>query len=301
MSEKYRRKFKIYSAWNYQGETADLDLASEKGWQLVKPGFFSNRFVYNPDVRYRYQLDFQKVDDMGRYIETFREQGWEYIRSTFNGWHYFRKLYDPSLSEEDYMIYPDCESTKDMNRRWARVALIVTIVLALFAVFWGVMMIIKPKLPALIQLILFLIETAVLLRGSIIMFRSVSAGPRRGDSAFMTVFMGVLILGIIAIYISTVHRPRFQTSQRIETPEEAIVRDRWMDFDVEYPDFYYLDLTLSAEKPMTFEVLDDEDKPVFTETATHVDQKDICLKLKKGHYSYAISADSGFDLNCVIE
>ena len=173
MSEQYRRKFKIYSAWNYQGETADLDLASEKGWQLVKPGFFSNRFVYNPDVRYRYQLDFQKVDDMGRYIETFREQGWEYIRSTFNGWHYFRKLYDPSLSEEDYMIYHDSESTKDMNRRWARVALIVTIFLALFAVFWGVMMIIKPKLPALIQLILFLIETAVLLRGSIIMLRSV--------------------------------------------------------------------------------------------------------------------------------
>ena len=40
---------------------------SEKGWQLIKGGLFSNYYKKNEDIRYRYQLDFNtKIEDMGR-------------------------------------------------------------------------------------------------------------------------------------------------------------------------------------------------------------------------------------------
>ena len=103
---KYKRKFGFYSAWNYELEIEDLNKMSEQGWQLIRGGgLFSNKFKKNPDIQYRYQLDFQpSIEDKGRYIETFREQGWEYVNSTFNGWHYFRKLYDATKPEEEYEI-----------------------------------------------------------------------------------------------------------------------------------------------------------------------------------------------------
>ena len=102
MSKEYKTSYRAYAAWNYQKEIEDLNAASDQGWQLVKGGCFHSRFVKNPNLRYRYQLDYRKIEDLGRYIETFREQGWEYINSTFIGWHYFRKLYDPSAPEEEY-------------------------------------------------------------------------------------------------------------------------------------------------------------------------------------------------------
>lgn len=73
MARQTKVSFGFYSAWNYQTEIEDLNRASEEGWQLVRGGCFHSRFVKNPHVRYRYQLDFGKIEDMGRYIETFRE------------------------------------------------------------------------------------------------------------------------------------------------------------------------------------------------------------------------------------
>ena len=55
---KYKRKFGIYAAWNYELEVEDLNNMSEQGWQLVKGGCFSNKFKKNTEVQYRYQLDF---------------------------------------------------------------------------------------------------------------------------------------------------------------------------------------------------------------------------------------------------
>ena len=40
MAAKYKRSYRIDSAWNYQKEIEDLDRASEQGWQLVRGGCF---------------------------------------------------------------------------------------------------------------------------------------------------------------------------------------------------------------------------------------------------------------------
>ena len=75
MSNNTNTSYKMDSAWNYRKEIEELNHASEQGWQLVKDGRFHSKFVKNPDVCYRCQLDFGKIEDMTRYFETFREQG----------------------------------------------------------------------------------------------------------------------------------------------------------------------------------------------------------------------------------
>ena len=86
------RSYKMYPVWEYEEEERDLNEASKKGIQLVKGGCFHSVFKKDDSVNYYYQLDYNLgIKDVERYRESFEEQGWEYINSTFNGWHYFRK------------------------------------------------------------------------------------------------------------------------------------------------------------------------------------------------------------------
>lgn len=301
MSSNYKTSFKAYTAWNYEREIEDLNKASEKGWQLVKGGCFHSRFVKNPDVHYRYQLDFGRIEDMGRYIETFREQGWEYINSTFNGWHYFRKLYDPSQPEESYEIFTDRESLHEMNNRWARLALILGIILAAFAVFYAVRSFTHLTIPSLIRFFMFLIESALLLRGWFIMRNPESSRNRRGDGAIFAIFLSVIILGAGISIILEGQRPHMWTTQQASSIDQPIIDNRWNDFDVKYADNYYLDLKLEAPAPMTFEIVNDAGEAVFTQTATAFDEKNIRLKLPRGHYQFSISCTTGYYVYCDLD
>ncbi|MBR7016872.1 MAG: DUF2812 domain-containing protein [Lachnospiraceae bacterium] len=296
MAAVYKRSFKIYSAWNYEQEIEDLNRASAEGWQLVRGGCFSSRFVKNPDIEYRYQIDYQKIDDMGRYIEIFREQGWEYINSTFNGWHYFRKLYDPSLPEEAYEIFTDRESIMEMNGRWARFAGIICIFLAVMAVISGIRLFLAPKLPALVQFLMFAIEGAVLFRGWLIMRNPDADRSRRGDSAFITAFFAIILIGAAVMLILTETRPYFETSQRASSIDAPIVDNRWGDFTVRYPDNYYLDLEFEADTPLTFSIVNAAGEAVYTVTETRFDEEDIRVRLTPGKYQLSMSVESGFEI-----
>ena len=124
--KKTKTSYKMYPAWAFDREVRELDEQSKKGWQLQKGGCFHSQFVYDDTVRYRYALDFnQDVVDPDRYRETFAEQGWEFVNSTFNGWHYFRKKYDPALPQEEYLIYTDESSIQEMAGRFRRLAYIL--------------------------------------------------------------------------------------------------------------------------------------------------------------------------------
>lgn len=131
MAEKeYKTRWKAYAAWEYRLELNDLNQASEQGWQLVRGGLLKSKFKKDDSVVYRYALDYNgNIQDPDRYQETFREQGWEYINATSNGWHYFRKVYDPTLPEEEYEIYTDCSSLAQMKRRWQRLALAMALIM----------------------------------------------------------------------------------------------------------------------------------------------------------------------------
>ena len=301
MAANYKNSYKMYSAWNYQKEVEDLNKASEQGWQLVRGGCFHSRFVKNSNVRFRYQLDYGKIEDMGRYIETFREQGWEYINSTFNGWHYFRKIYDPAKPEEEYEIFSDRESLHEMNSRWARLALIISGVLALFVVLSGIRLFRQPNLPRLVQLLIFLVESAVLFRGGMIMRNPDASRSRRGDGALITIFLICIIGGAVSMIVLEDTRPNMMTEQNALSVEQPIVDNRWNDFEVRYKDNYFLDVEIESENPLTFAVIDENGNAVYEVTETSFKEENIRLKLPKGKYQLSMSCDSGFKLKCSIE
>ncbi len=179
-----KRVFGVYSAWDYAREIEDLNRMSGKGWQLVKGGLLSNKFKKNDNVQYRYQLDFNKnIDDMGRYIETFREQGWEYVNSTINGWHYFRKIYDSSLPQEEYEIYCDNQSLKEMQNNWKKMAVRMSVVLGIAFLLELFAAIRDFNLTSISLCVTLFIEFVMLLRGVIVMCKPQRTTEEAPDAA----------------------------------------------------------------------------------------------------------------------
>lgn len=135
MSKKTKNTFRTYAAWDFEKEAEEFNLMSQKGWQLTVGGCFHQKYEFDDSVVYRYQIDFNnKVPDKARYDETFREMGWERISSTFNGWHIFRKKYEPSLPAEEYEIYTDTQSRNEMLKRWRNLSVIITIMVVLTSI-----------------------------------------------------------------------------------------------------------------------------------------------------------------------
>ncbi len=295
MAMEYRTSCRAYMVWNYRQEIEDLNRASEQGWQLVRGGCFHSRFVKNPDLRFRYQMDWRNVEDMGRYVETFREQGWEYINSTFNGWHYFRKFYDPALKEEDYEIVTDRESLLAMRRRWSRMLLALGAAVLVYTAVCGVRAVRTPNLPWLLQILLLLAVCVFLLRGGWLM-RDPDAGPRGGRGLLRAYFL-TLLLGWAAVLVLLHLRPHFVTNSQTEELTEPYVNERWMDFEVYYPDHYYLDLDLSADAPFTFSIVNDAGETVYTVTGTEIHEEHIRLWLGRRWYWFSSSCSGAFELN----
>ena len=129
-TKKTKRTLQFFAAWDYEFEEQEFNRMSEQGWQLVSGGSFSQKYEYDDSVSYRYRLDYNNdVKDMTRYDETFRDAGWERVNSTANGWHVFRKVYDPQKPDEEYEIYTDEASRVEMLKRWRNVCCIFLCIL----------------------------------------------------------------------------------------------------------------------------------------------------------------------------
>lgn len=128
-----------FALWEYEDEERFLNKKSAQGLQLVTGRCFDCIFSEDKSIRYTYQLDFnpgKNRDD--RYIELFAEQGWEYVNSTWNGWHYFKKPYQENQQDtrgnvvSQERIYTDPESRAEMENKWILLARMITIIYALF-------------------------------------------------------------------------------------------------------------------------------------------------------------------------
>lgn len=125
MSKQIKRSFKAYMAWNIDKEELALDQKSKYGWQLIKGGCYHSVFQKDDSCSYIHKIDYnpdvlKSEAERERYVAFFESQDWEYINSTFNGWNYFKKKYDPTLPAGDYEIYSDQESYQNMMCRWMR-------------------------------------------------------------------------------------------------------------------------------------------------------------------------------------
>lgn len=129
--------FNMYAPWEYTKEEEDLNKASQEGLQLVYGGGFHSRFQKDTSRRYIYQLDYNpKIQDPLRYREAFEEQGWEFINSTYNGWHYFRKEYRENMPENESKIYTDDESLNEMQNRWIKLLTVLGMVYVIMCILY---------------------------------------------------------------------------------------------------------------------------------------------------------------------
>ena len=296
---EYKRKFGIYSAWNYELEIEDLNEMSAKGWQLIQGShIFSNKFKRNTEIQYRYQLDFQpSIEDKGRYIETFREQGWEYVSSTFNGWHYFRKLYDASKPEEEYEIFTDVSSAKEMNNRWAIVGMVCLAVLLVYLAFHLVWMISQPKLTTLFGMVYLGVVFSVILRGVLKMRKSGTNKKSRFDKWLMPLFFAWVIAGSL-INVSLVEARPYcswtnRSAEHSPISEDLDEATNWLPIEVKYPDNYYLDLKIDASTPLRVSFVDEEMNVIYTAKASEFEEENIRMWLEKGSYSIYFSDFEG--------
>ena len=258
--KNYKRFFGLYSAWDYTREIEVLNKRSENGWQLVKGGIFSSLFKKNNDIRFRYQIDYNpKIDDMGRYIEIFHEQGWEYVNSTWNGWHFFRKIYDPALNGEDFEIYNDSESLKEMQAKWQKLGIFLMIFLTFMAAFEIAVAIWHFTIPGLIISLMMLIEAAVISRGVYVMRNPQRADGHKRHWNGMPTFIAVLFLGLFSSLVLIGIRDDARVNTNAEsyaalsaTPEKGV---NWADVKIKFPDFYEFEVEGTATSPITISLI----------------------------------------------
>lgn len=236
-----KRIFGTYTAWNYDREVADLNLRSEKGWQLVHGGSFSSIFRRDTSCVYRYALDYNtKIEDDLRYREIFREQGWEYVNSTFNGWHYFRKRYDPQLPESEYVIYTDSASLKEMKKRWLNVAIVFSCLLPLSFLSIVMRTLTHPDISRILMSLTFLFMEFWFIRGAYLIKRADQAGnakkPRGGG-----LFMLSILIPLILSAVFSIGKSRIDTHSIYSAAE---LGGGWsLEAEVKLPDFYSFELT----------------------------------------------------------
>jgi len=110
-------------AWEFKRIVDICNEQSKQGYQLEKLKLLSGSiFKKDESKRYIYDADFNTVilrkgKARENYLEMFSEQGWEFLDNTFNGFSMFRKEYVEGTPKEDYKIYTDVDTSKELYNR----------------------------------------------------------------------------------------------------------------------------------------------------------------------------------------
>lgn len=198
MKDKNRKvSHKIYEVWEYEREIEDLNRASQEGWQLEKGGCFHSVFRKDDKARYIYQIDYTpRIKDKERYLEMFREQGWEYINSTFNGWNFFKKPYSEDLSEDEKVIYTDKQSLYEMQNRYVVMLRVFVVFACIMAALYLVMGVLQGEAGILVDAAVFLVMAAFMGLGLTNISR-----VRKGKKKFLSIPLVVVYPIIILLII----------------------------------------------------------------------------------------------------
>ena len=247
-----KHRFAMYPAWEYRREIEDLNALSDKGWQLEKCGNLHSVFYRDESVRYRYALDYnQNIDDPARYRDTFAEQGWEFVNDTFNGWHVFRKRYDPSLPPEEYDIYTDEQSVQDMASRWSRLGYVCGTIELICAALNLFALIGRLSIINIAMALVCLILGVVILVGARRIRRPETAGmPRKSLRWCFAVVFILLALGLV---FGLNHFGAISTSEYVYDPD--LPPWTW-EMSVPLPDFYTLEVEADTDANVEITVTD---------------------------------------------
>lgn len=140
MSKTTKTEKRRFMPWCREAEQDQYNEESRRGWHLSQRTFRSMTYEYDPDVEYRYAIDYRYWHDESRYLELFEEDGWELagtIGDAFDSagrfvtldssrdntagcWYIFRKKYDPLRPEAEYEIATDDESIQALRNTLKR-------------------------------------------------------------------------------------------------------------------------------------------------------------------------------------
>lgn len=202
MSKNRKVSHKIYESWEYEREIDDLNRMSEQGWQLEKGGCFHSVFIKNDKEKYIYQIDYSpKLKDKDRYLEMFSEQEWEYINSTFNGWHYFKKAYRDDMSEEEKIIYTDKQSLYEMQNRYLSMLKFFMIISCIMTPVYLILGIIGRHTSILLEALAFLIMGVYMGIGLINVSRVRNDKSKIPHVPFIVAYPIMMIMIIFAIVL----------------------------------------------------------------------------------------------------
>ena len=281
-----KTEHKIYAAWNFDKEVEMYNSKSKNGWQAVKVGCFCQKYVWDDSVTYRYQLDYNNdIDDKRRYIETFEEQGWEYLNSSFNNWHVFRKKYQEGLPEKEYQIYTDKASKAEMICRWTRLVKFFTIVISAIGILqlWNLWK--EPQLAQLCVVGMYVIFVGVFSYGYYSM--KLMSNDKTPKYSIGKRIPFLIVMGFATIYV-VLSFLRPSVSDKLTSDSYSVQDEQGYEvltsFDVKYPDNYYLSLNINDEYPVTIQVTDKEGNEVLSNTAMKMDKKGMKMKLANGKY-----------------
>ena len=82
---------------------------------------------------------------------------------------------------------------------------------------------------------------------------------------------------------------------------EPVIEDRFGDFKISYPDFYYMNLEGEAAEPMKLEILNSAGEAVWSQEGTQIGGERIRLKLSKGEYYFLLTATSGYKVDYTLD
>ena len=240
----------VYAAWDYELELKHLNEMSEQGWQLIQGGCFHTKYEWDDSVVYRYQLDHNmKIENRLRYIDTYREQGWEYINSTFNGWHYFRKVYDPAKSAEEYEIYSDRPSKEEMAGRLGRLLAVLSVIGGLLFAASLVFFILEPSM-AMIGIIAEMLAALILAGTGTVRMRSVGRGERPARKFPVAAMAAVVAIGLVWFMVFAGNKTEIYTScqaREVEMTLEMKLPD-WVRVSARCDNALKLDMEVANEQ-----------------------------------------------------
>lgn len=283
----------LYLVYDYDLEEANLNAMSLKGWQLKKGGLFHHTYERN-DQCYRYKLDFNnKVninsEEFDRFLSIFEEQGWELVNSTINGWHYFRKKYDPSLPEEAYEIYTDDTSLLVMLNRWIKIARFLQAFCLVLLILYLTLYIIEHDQKLLIEAGMIGLGLA-LLEFSIWNLKNKKAGSKPdiskrkfGGYLLSTGYLLSFLLVIyFAFYEPEIHEMKATAQINQDTPDYI---DKLV---VKKNGEYLIDLKCKTERGALSVCILNKDTLIYKKTGADFTISNSKLYLKKGIYTIKI-------------
>ena len=250
----------MYPAWEYRRELADLNALSDAGWQLEKGGCFRSVFYRDESARYRYALDYNtSIDDPVRYRDTFAEQGWEFISDTFNGWHFFRKVYDPDLPPEEYEIYTDESSVQDMAGRWSRLGYTFGTIELVCATANLFVLLRHPSITNIAVALACLWLGVMILIGARRIRRPETSGTPKKSMGWC--FVVVFVLLAVGLVFGVIHLEATSDSEYVYDPDLS----PWTwQMSISLPDFYTLDVEADTDAYVDITVTNKSGKVLTT-------------------------------------